>query len=285
MGGCFYLARKNMSKEEIVAAIKECAEKLGRAPSQPELRGLCPSINMGMIRKFLGSYTQALEESGFAGEGCGYEATMDDLFRDWAQIVRKMGKVPTMTEYDRESRYSVRPLMGRLRSWKQVPRGLHKYAEQSKLDVEFADVLDIITRHYEGNPEAAWILERTTENKAGYAPIMPDRPVYGPPLSPIHLAYGPTNEAGVLFLFAMMAGSLGFVVTRIQSEFPDCEALRQVGEERYQMARIEFEYESRNFVKHFHDAAKCDIIVCWTHNWPECPLEVIELKGKVPKLG
>src|SRR5580765_7957485 len=126
-----------MSKEKIIAAIKECAEKLGRAPSQPELRGLYPTINMGMIRKFLGSYTQALEESGFAGEGCGYEATMDDLFRDWAQIVRKMGKVPTMTEYDRESRYSVRPLMGRLRSWKQVPRGLHKYAEQAKLDVEF----------------------------------------------------------------------------------------------------------------------------------------------------
>ena len=53
-----------------------------------------------------------------------------------------------------------------------------------------------------------------------------------PPLSPMHLADGPTNEAGVLFLFGMLAGSLGFVVTRIQSEFPDCEALRQVGEER-----------------------------------------------------
>jgi hypothetical protein len=22
----------------------------------------------------------------------------------------------------------------------------------------------------------------------------------------------------------------------------------------------------------------CDMIVCWEHNWPECPLEVIELK-------
>ena len=22
----------------------------------------------------------------------------------------------------------------------------------------------------------------------------------------------------------------------------------------------------------------CDLIVCWEHNWEECPLEVIELK-------
>jgi hypothetical protein len=43
----------------------------------------------------------------------------------------------------------------------------------------------------------------------------------------------------------------------------------QVGEERWQRVWIEFEYESRNFLKHFHDATKADIIVCWTHNWPE----------------
>ena len=26
---------------------------------------------------------------------------------------------------------------------------------------------------------------------------------------------------------------------------------------------------------------RLDIIVCWEHNWPECPLEVIELKKLV----
>jgi hypothetical protein len=28
-----------------------------------------------------------------------------------------------------------------------------------------------------------------------------------------------------------------------------------------------------------------DIIVCWRQNWPECPLEAIELKGLVKRLG
>jgi hypothetical protein len=58
-----------------------------------------------------------------------------------------------------------------------------------------------------------------------------------------------------------------------------------VGEERWQRVWIEFEYESRNFLKHFHDAAKCDIVVCWKHTWPECPLEVIELRNRVAKLA
>jgi hypothetical protein len=45
--------------------------------------------------------------------------------------------------------------------------------------------------------------------------------------------------------------------------------------------KIEFEYESRNFLRHMHDPNGCDLIVCWEHNWPECPLEVIELKKAV----
>jgi hypothetical protein len=46
-----------------------------------------------------------------------------------------------------------------------------------------------------------------------------------------------------------------------------------------QRVRIEFEFESRSFVKHRHPHNGCDLIVCWAHNWPQCPpnLEVIEL--------
>jgi hypothetical protein len=77
------------------------------------------------------------------------------------------------------------------------------------------------------------------------------------------MSCGPTNEQGVMFLFALLAKDLGFVVELIRTEFPDCQALRQVGPERWQRMWIEFEYESRNFLKHFHDATKADIIVCW----------------------
>jgi hypothetical protein len=78
-----------------------------------------------------------------------------------------------------------------------------------------------------------------------------------------------------------MSERLGFLVLRIQTEFPDCEAMRVVGENRLQMVRIEFEFQSRNFLRHMHEPTGCDLIVCWEHNWPECPVEVLELKKAV----
>jgi hypothetical protein len=73
-------------------------------------------------------------------------------------------------------------------------------------------------------------------------------------------------------------------VLRVQAEFPDIEALRMVGRDKLQRVRVELEQESRNFLKHGHDPNGCDLIVCWEHNWDECPLEVIELKSVIRKL-
>jgi hypothetical protein len=98
---------------------------------------------------------------------------------------------------------------------------------------------------------------------------------------PAALAHGPMNEAGVVYLFGMMAASLGFVATHIQTGFPDCEAMWEILPGKWQRVRIEFEYESRNFLKHLHEVKDCDVIVCWVHNWPECPLEVVELRAVV----
>ncbi len=328
-----------MSKDQIIQTIQELGQKLGRYPSMPELSQANPAIKMGTIRKHFAGYGEALRAAGFEGTGVGYTVALDDLFRDWARLARKLRKVPSMAEYERDSRYSVRPMLGRFRSWSQAPRGLHRYAEQKGLDVEYGDVLEIIKAHYEGRPESAWMTEGrkiwpsvhrdtgssdrgslagencqkwqncqkiqierqddgTTASEEGRltavmldprrwearefgprkVPVLPDRPFYGPPMVDAALACGPTNENGVIYMFGMFAARVGFVVTRIQTEFPDCEAFRYVGEGRWQRVRIEFEYESRNFVKHMHDPHGCDLIVCWAHNWKECPVEVIELR-------
>jgi len=110
------------------------------------------------------------------------------------------------------------------------------------------------------------------------------RAIYGRVMRPYPLICGPVNEMGVVFLFGARAEELGFLVLRIQTEFPDCEALRMIDDERCEMVKIEFEHESRNFLKHMHKVSKCDLIVCWKHNWPECPLEVVELRTALPKL-
>jgi hypothetical protein len=86
---------------------------------------------------------------------------------------------------------------------------------------------------------------------------------------------------GVVFLFGTQAARLGFMVTLVQAEFPDCEAFVEVAPNRLQRLRIEFEKESRNFLKHGHDPNGCDLIVCWEHNWPECPVEVLALRDVI----
>ena len=82
-----------------------------------------------------------------------------------------------------------------------------------------------------------------------------------------------------MLLFGMLARHLGYMIEKAQSDFPDCEAMRQVSPERWQRVLIEFEFESKNFRDHGHAASGCDVIVCWRHNWEDCPerIEVVEL--------
>jgi Homing endonuclease associated repeat len=110
--------------------------------------------------------------------------------------------------------------------------------------------------------------------------VLKDRPVLGPPMHTATLAHEPVNEMGVSMLFAMVARELGFVIEQVQTAFPDCRAKMEVAPGRWQEVRIEFEYESRSFAAHGHDAKGCDMIVCWRHNWKACPKEmmVVELR-------
>ena len=106
-----------------------------------------------------------------------------------------------------------------------------------------------------------------------------DRPLLGALTGLRAFPYEPVNEMGVMVLFSMMAQQLGFVIEYVQAGFPDCQAKIEVEPGRWQHFRIEFEYESRSFKLHGHDAGKCDLIVCWRHNWTNCPpnLQVLEL--------
>ena len=92
---------------------------------------------------------------------------------------------------------------------------------------------------------------------------------------------------GVIYVFAVLAPSLGYVVEILRTRFPDCIARRKLDEPggAWEQVRIEFEFKSRNFVAHRHDSSQCDLIVCWEHDWPDCPLEVLELRQVVKDFG
>jgi hypothetical protein len=271
-----------VSKEEIFEAIKKLAEELGRAPSIPELRDRTGISPRQVRRKFL-TYTAALKACGLEKGGAGYTTPMDALFTDWAELTRKLARAPKMGEYDMYAKYSAKPLLTRFGTWGEVPAGLLFVAEEKGWEGGWEDVLEVARGHLRAAGKAVR-RSRTANGTPTQPKIMKDRPTYGPPLMKATLAHGPTNEQGVLFLFGAIAEDMGFVVTRVQIAFPDCEAMREVAPGVWQRVDIELEQYSRNFLSHLHDPNKCDLIVCWENNWPECPLEVIELKTEFERL-
>jgi hypothetical protein len=111
---------------------------------------------------------------------------------------------------------------------------------------------------------------------------------FGGPLGFRGFGYAPVNELGVVCLFGALAAELGFVIERVRGAYPDCEAKREVevpglawGERRLVRCRIEFEYRSSNFQRHGHDPSGVDLIVCWDHDWFDCPVDVLELSATV----
>ena len=284
------IQERRVTREQVAAAIVECAEKLGRAPTIRELEKVI-TVSRWKIKRLFGSYTRALADSNLEGKPSGRRVEMQALFQDWARVVREMKRIPSSCEYAYFGKYSEGPLSARFGGWAKVAPGLKRYVEEQGKAEEWKDVLEMIDgqepalraggrgmsyarARAAGKDDAA---ARTTKE----AKILPDRPLYGAPMLPYPLAHCPINEAGVLFLFGAMAADLGFMVTHLQSEFPDGEAMRLVEGNRCQRVKFEVEWQSHNFVKHDHDVSGADVIVCWEHNWPDCPLEVVELRKAV----
>jgi hypothetical protein len=267
-----------MTREEVLATILELAEKLGHPPSMVELESMT-QVRRGKIRRHFGTYAWALREGGLGLRHRKQTISTEKLFADWTAAVRKLKKIPSMKEFEEVSEYTVGPFQREFRTWTRVPEAMVDYANKHGLMAEWGDVMEVIRERRECGLAAT--SGKWPASGLRPSPTRDDRPMYGMAMAPAPMMNEPTNEAGVLFLFGALAARLGFMVTLVQSGFPDCEALRDVGDRRCQRLRIECEYESRNFLKHAHDVEQCDMIVCWIHNWPECPLEVVELRKAV----
>jgi hypothetical protein len=112
---------------------------------------------------------------------------------------------------------------------------------------------------------------------------MTEKSVVGDLINFRGLVYAPLNENGVILLFGKVMHDLNMYIEEIKPGFPDCIARRFVGK-GWERVSIEFEYTSSNFKAHGHDPEQCDIVVCWEHDWSNCPLEVIELKSEIQTL-
>lgn len=112
---------------------------------------------------------------------------------------------------------------------------------------------------------------------------MNDNSIVGDQIHFRGLVYSPVNEQGVVLLFGMICEDLNIIIEEVKTNFPDCIARQNFGRV-WKKLRIEFEFESTNFKDHGHDPDKCDMIVCWEHDWSEYPkgkIDIISLKEEI----
>ncbi len=273
------------SKAEIIKAIKSVCKKVGTEVLTQKQFFTNSDMTISDILSHFPKWSDACKASGIKYDTSRDRIPDNDLLFDWGKVTRLLGSIPSLGEYKVKGKYS-RTVFDRFGKWVDVPSAFKKFAIDLK---EWKDVLKIIEqvkpKSQKKKLPLATKVSKIIDSK-GWHTKLDSRPVYGDPIDFRGLRHEPVNEQGVVFLFGMVARELGYLVETIQGGFPDCEAKRQISRGQWQTVQIEFEYASRNFVDHGHDPQKCDVIICWIHNWPECPegLEVLALSEVVKKL-
>ena len=272
------------SKKQIINAIAVLGRKLGRAPSV--LAFVARSgISRRSVQRFFPTWNDAVRAAGLQPHTQNAKVEEQALLEDWGQAVRRNRGIPTHHGYLHEGKYNPTTIHRRFGGWSSLPGVFRNFAKGRP---EWADVLALLPahppkKHTKRPKEAAG--SPILPGQAPHAPLK-NRATYGEPTAFRWLRHEPVNEQGVVLLFGMLAKELGYIIETVQTGFPDCEAKRQIGPQRWQRVLIEFEFDSRNFRDHGHAATGCDLIVCWRHNWSECPahIEVLELSHVIKSL-
>ena len=277
---------KRKSQAEVIEAIRSVSKSLGRNGLSRSEFLKNSDITIRDIPRYFSKWSDACREAGIKHDSSHDRLSDEDILADWGLVARSLGTVPSVTEYGIRGRYGLNAFK-RFGAWIDVPGTFRDFFSKSGA---WDDVLEIAERHSQRLKPRQTVLEPNKTNRQGKSQRWHDklasRPIYGDPIDFRGLRHEPVNEQGVVFLFGMVARELGYLVEAVQSGFPDCEAKRKISKGQWQPVKIEFEFESRNFIEHGHDPANCDVIVCWIDNLAERPadIEVLALSEAIRKL-
>jgi hypothetical protein len=305
-------------KQRILDSFAAIARGADRPPSRSEFLSLS-GISEHSGLQFFPSWSAALRAAGLQPYTLNLRLEDRELLEDWGYAVRRNHKIPTRRVYRHLGKFDTRTFERRFGPWSQLPEVFRNFAQSKP---EWADVVALLpvplcrdsgSRTSSAGSAApssparqGWVKSKKITSTVGAPPSsaanrqspstpplgklryppLDGRPTYGQPMDFRGLRHEPVNEQGVVLLFGMVAKELGYTVEAVQSGFPDCEAQRQIAPHRWQRVHLEFEFESRNFRDHGHPLTGCDVIVCWRHNWPDCPphLETLELSSLIKSL-
>lgn len=249
----------------IVARLKETADTLGRLPTRREFCRLT-RIPLKTVKKLFGGHRALLRAAGFQAFGSRRLLANETLLQGMRDAFAAAGGIVGREPFANFCRHDIRTIDKRWGSWVRALAALRDWLQSREPDF----------------PHLAQLRERCAGIKAVVSPL-PLAPRCGELLRFRALDHAPTTESAVIFLFGLVAEELGFVLDTMGPAYPDALGRRRVGK-GWRHVRIEFEVMSRTFHDHGHNSEHCDLIVCWEDNWPESPVEVLELRREIATL-
>ena len=267
---------KSYSKEVCTAEMLRIAKLI--APRKLSQNAFKEHASFGLrpIYRHWGTFKKALDDLGLeASEHIYSPIPLQELAVEFLRTTIELRRIPSLRHVARRSTHNERHF------WEK--HGSYAGFRQAAIALLFASgeampaETEVLLR-----AELARLQEGEVNKNA--APVSPHQ--HGRVLGFRSFAYAPTYEQEVVGIFNAIADELGFEILCNRNEFPDCQARRRVpgARERYKDCLIEFELRSGDFRTHGHPADGCQLIVCWEHNWPDCPVEVLELSKAIKKL-
>lgn len=267
-------------KEKIIAEIRRIAQSLNTSQLSSREFNRNSKTSVRMVQYYFGSWKEAVEAAGLktAPRKINVSIPDDQLLQEIIRLTQQLGKKPTDSQLSWKGKFSIRPYQKRWGSFGNACK------------IAYAQYGFPQSTEQPGNST----IQGTSATSSSSPTVIPqtakptDRPKrkkiqFGEPIEFRGLRFAPINEQGVVYLFGMISRDLGFLIESLRTDYPDCEGKRCVDQDkqRWEHVRIEFEYRSSNFKEHGHQPDDCDLIVCWVHDWPDCPIEVLELRSQL----
>ena len=265
---------KESERDEILEEIRRVARLVGGdslGMREFQRRG---KIGVSAVLRKFETWNKAVEAAGLRPESARMRLADADLEAEFRRVAELVGRAPTRMEFAARARFSPGTYEKRFGNWGNA---LAHYLG--------AEAVSPLPRRRQGRQ----LVERSApagRQRIARPPIQAGRGsrVFGAPIDFRGLRHEPIDEQGVVFLFGMVAHELGFLVESVRTAFPDCRAKRLAKGGRYVELDIELESRSSKFREHGHKPEECDLVVCWEHDWPDCPVEVLELKSAIKEL-
>lgn len=303
-------------KNRIIREIKRVAGKMNGSTLLQKDFELNSTIPLETVKYYLGSWEQALKQAGIetttGGDSKkkgktenGEEKRVfdeDSLLLELIRIYEDTGEVPTTLSVDSDGKYGEHIYRKRWKSLsdafaearKKFPEKFNQF--QQKTDSVSISDAEASLEQYNGKGDFREKEEereaRMDDQKIRFIPqtIQPKESrkktrTVGESMNFRGFTHAPAEKKGLIYLFGMIAHEMGFVVESISPEFPDCEGKRCIDLEnnRWEHVRIQLEFRSSDLKDRNMIENDCDLVICWSHDWSGCPVEVLELKPEIDR--